>query len=329
MPVDFVARTIDHTAAAIEARTDLDGVLAPVREHARTILSRIRVKDLLHGTWLGHPLHPVLVDLPIGFWTTSFALDLFGGRAGRRFARESIALGVLSAPLAASAGVADWSETDGRDARVGAVHGALNLLATVAYTASWRRRRRQDDTVPFRVGAIAWSTVGMALATGSAALGGHLMTRRGVGIDRNADIELPSEWTDLHFETAPSAHGKKAKDVPTTFTLEGVDYFVPDAAEPRAMAVRCSHRGGPLNEGTTVDDCVECPWHGSRFRVADGHVVRGPATAPQPMLEVNFDADPPAARALTANPGPDFDLGFVVDAAAGVVVGEPVATRPE
>jgi nitrite reductase/ring-hydroxylating ferredoxin subunit len=53
-----------------------------------------------------------------------------------------------------------------------------------------------------------------------------------------------------------------------------------------AVHAQCAHAGGPLAEGALVGDAVECPWHGSRFRLADGHVVRGPAMYDQPAYEV-------------------------------------------
>jgi nitrite reductase/ring-hydroxylating ferredoxin subunit len=49
--------------------------------------------------------------------------------------------------------------------------------------------------------------------------------------------------------------------------------------------------GGELSSGGLFDrdldgGCLTCPWHGSMFRLADGSVARGPATAPQPAFEV-------------------------------------------
>ena len=55
----------------------------------------------------------------------------------------------------------------------------------------------------------------------------------------------------------------------------------------RALVDRCTHTGAPLREGELVDDCIQCPWHASRFSLDDGAVVRGPATRPQPAFEVH------------------------------------------
>jgi nitrite reductase/ring-hydroxylating ferredoxin subunit len=58
-----------------------------------------------------------------------------------------------------------------------------------------------------------------------------------------------------------------------------------DARQVHVFADRCSHMSGPLADGKLANGCVTCPWHGSVFRLSDGQVVRGPATAPQPVFE--------------------------------------------
>ena len=72
-----------------------------------------------HG-WLGHPLHPLLTDLPIGFWTSAFVLDLVGGPGSRDASRQLVAWGVVSAVPTAAAGLADWPGLD----RAGPAHRA-------------------------------------------------------------------------------------------------------------------------------------------------------------------------------------------------------------
>ena len=66
-----------------------------------------RVKDLLSGTWLGHPLHPMLTDLPIGFWTCSFVLDALGGERAEESSTTLVGMGVLAAVPTAVSG---WSD---------------------------------------------------------------------------------------------------------------------------------------------------------------------------------------------------------------------------
>ncbi len=62
--------------------------------------------NFLHGTWLGHPLHPVLSDVPLGAWTAALALDGIEAASGRRElgpgadAAITVGLGGVAAPAA-------------------------------------------------------------------------------------------------------------------------------------------------------------------------------------------------------------------------------------
>ncbi|MGE3177616.1 MAG: DUF2231 domain-containing protein, partial [Vicinamibacterales bacterium] len=102
-------------------------------------------KNALHGVWLGHPLHPVLTDVPIGAWTTALALDaqeaLTGDPAYGRAADFALGLGLVAALGAAVTGLTDWSETDGRARRAGLLHGLLNIGATALVATSYALRR--------------------------------------------------------------------------------------------------------------------------------------------------------------------------------------------
>lgn len=124
---------------------------------------------VLRGRWLGHPAHPMLTDLPIGFWTSAWILDLVGGRRTERAADTLVGLGVISAVPAVVTGWADWSTRSRRDRRIGVVHAVSNGLATSAFAASWLARRRGD-----RARGIALGHVGAAIASIGGALGGHL-----------------------------------------------------------------------------------------------------------------------------------------------------------
>ena len=86
----------------------LDAVAGPLRDRVADVLGSQPLKDALSGTWLGHPLHPLLTDLPIGFWTSAFTLDLLGGRRSRRAATHLVAWGVLTAIPTAASGASDW-----------------------------------------------------------------------------------------------------------------------------------------------------------------------------------------------------------------------------
>jgi nitrite reductase/ring-hydroxylating ferredoxin subunit/uncharacterized membrane protein len=237
------------------------------------------VKNILHGTWLGHPLHPALTDVPIGAWTAALALDAMESISGRRElgagADAAIAVGLVGAAGAAVTGLTDWSETDGRARKVGLLHGLLNVGATVLYTTSLVLRRKQK-----RNAGIGFAMLGYAVSNASAYLGGHLVFGEQIGVDHAAAQEMPKEFVPV-FSDAELREGEmKRADAGGVPVL-----LVRREGAVCALAHTCSHLGGPLSEGKLEGDVVQCPWHGSRFNVRDGSVVDGPATFPQPRFE--------------------------------------------
>lgn len=258
----------------LEAAGALDIVAKPLHRAVTSILRRGAVKDALHGVWLGHPLHPLLTDLPIGFWTSAWVLDLVGGRKAEPAADALVGLGVVSALPTAAAGAADWSELFEPERRTGAVHALANVAATALYGASFVARRRGN-----RASGVTLGMAGAAAATIGGFLGGHLSYRRAAGVNRAATAATTTEWSPADLEQAPT--GLSLGDLDGTPIVAATT----DDGET-ALADRCSHLGGPLHEGELVDGCVRCPWHGSTFRMHDGAVVRGPATAPQPAYEL-------------------------------------------
>lgn len=155
----------------IEETTALDLPGDALRSIVNQAIPSPEIKKLLAGEWLGHPLHPLLTDLPIGFWTSAWVLDLIGGRASRDASRRLVACGVLSATATIATGLSDWSDfEDPKRRRVGVVHGVANTAALVAYAASWRARHRGQQAR-----GVAWGMVGAAAATVGGYLGGHLV----------------------------------------------------------------------------------------------------------------------------------------------------------
>ena len=234
-------------------------------------------KNLAHGVWLGHPLHPVFTDIPVGAWTAALALDLAGnGDAGmRRAARYAIGVGLVGAVGSAVTGLTDWSETSGRSRRAGLVHGLLNVSATALFAASWMARR---DGAQSGGRLTAW--LGYAIAAGSAYLGGDLVYGQRIGVT-HAAIEEPEEFTEV-ARSSEVAEGsmKRAR-------AGDVDVLVARRRKRVcALAHPCSHMGGPLSEGTLNENSVVCPWHGSEFALDDGRVLNGPATQAQPTFDV-------------------------------------------
>ena len=261
---------------ALEGADQLDDVAGRIRHVAEHVVGPTPLRRPLSGTDLGHPSHPMFVQLPIGLWTSTLVLDLIGlGKT--KAARSLVGLGVLSALPAIASGISDWVDTDEAEARVGLVHATTNSIAVVCFSMSWWRRRG-------RHGGVFWSTLGVSLAGVGGFLGGHLAYSLGVGVDTNAFESGPDDWT--------AVRGSVPTEDLVSRTVQGVRVMVATTGEGRfALADRCSHRGGPLSEGTLDSGCVTCPWHGSRFELATGVPDRGPASVPQPVYENRVRAD--------------------------------------
>ncbi len=224
------------------------------------------VKDVLSGTWLDHPLHPMLTDLPIGFWTSAWVLDIVGGERDRDAARRLIGAGVVCALPAALSGAADWSDTEGASRRVGVVHAVVNSSALALYAGSWIARGRGHNR-----SGVALSWAGATFATVGGYLGGHLLAAMGVGVDRNAFAERIDDWTAACDEEALSERPIRVDVHGTAVLLVRGDDAI------RAIAATCPHRGAPLEEGVVDGDVVTCPWHASRFCLLDGTLIAGPS----------------------------------------------------
>jgi nitrite reductase/ring-hydroxylating ferredoxin subunit len=200
------------------------------------------------------------------------------------------------APTAAT-GLADWSELGDfrRPRRIGLVHASANAVTTLVYAASWRARARGDHGR-----GVVLALLGSAGLVVGGYLGGHLSYSEGVGVNRNADRSPePADWTDAGPAADVAEGGLHRVEVdgqPVLLTRRGDEVL--------AIGAVCSHYGGPLEEGelTAGGECVVCPWHASEFRLRDGAVARGPATAPQPLFEVRTDGDRLQVRAASLQP---------------------------
>ena len=236
-----------------------------------------QAKNLLHGVWLGHPLHPVFTDVPLGAWTTALALDAAAGEdAGmRRAATFAMGIGLAGAAGAAITGLTDWSETDGQSRRSGLIHGLLNVTATTLFAAAFAQRRRDSHD-----GGRSCAWAGYAIALGAAYLGGDLVYRQRIGVT-HADRELPQEFTAVMDSTALAENSMVRARAGGTDIL-----LVRQHGRVCALVHSCAHLGGPLSEGTLKDGSVVCPWHQSEFALDDGRVLNGPATHNQPCLVV-------------------------------------------
>ncbi|MCW2696758.1 MAG: Membrane protein of unknown function, putative 2Fe-2S ferredoxin domain [Modestobacter sp.] len=272
----------------------IDRAIEPARKAVNAVLRPQLVRDVLHGSWLGHPLHPVLAQVPVGTWVSAGVLDLVP--AARPAAAVLIGTGVAAAVPTALSGAADWSEQDIGVRRLGAVHAVANSVALGLYVGSLVARANGAGTL----GRVL-SYTGLGLAGASAAIGGHMSYAQSSGASHAATTArtLTHEWIDL------GPLDDLAEGRPTSRTGEGQGAPVPLAVVRRGHEVdvfisACSHLGGPLAEGTVEDvrghECLVCPWHGSAFDVGNGQPRRGPAANPQEKLDVRYEAGRVFAR---------------------------------
>ncbi|MBE1532597.1 Rieske (2Fe-2S) protein [Actinomadura algeriensis] len=259
----------------IEEMEAIDKIADPMAKVIQRMVRPRLVRNLLSGTNLGHPLHPVLTDVAIGAWSMSAVLDTVGGRDTEPAADLLMKVGVASAVPTALSGLNDWSDTLGPSRRVGWVHAMANSAALGLYVASLAMRARGDR----RAGKALGLAGGGVLAVGGY-LGGHLSFVQGVNVNHTAWQQGPDEWTPV-MDDAMIVDGE-----PRRVDADGVPVLLyRQDGRVNALSATCTHMGGPLDEGTFADGCVTCPWHGSTFRLDDGDIVRGPASTPQPHFE--------------------------------------------
>ena len=239
------------------------------------------LKTFVHGTWLGHPLHPVLTDIPIGAWTIAVLFDLSylieRSHGWVSAADVTIFIGLLAAIASAVAGYTDWSDTFGRERRVGIAHGLLNTFVILLYLISFILRVGGGS----RGLAILLAYAGYLVLLAAAFLGGDLVFGIGTGVNHHAWQEVPTKFTKVLLE-GQLANGLLIKAVAGDTPI--LLYKKRDTV--CAIGETCSHAGGPLSEGELDGNIVRCPWHGSRFDVCSGQVEGGPATISQVRYEV-------------------------------------------
>jgi nitrite reductase/ring-hydroxylating ferredoxin subunit/uncharacterized membrane protein len=233
------------------------------------------VKNALSGTWLGHRFHPLLVALPIGFWTGALLFDLVATRRARWAADTLVGAGIVAAVPTAAAGLSDWADAEPDGRRVGLVHASCNTLALLCYSSSLAAR-----LLGWRKAGVGLGLAGAAAISAGGYLGGHLSYVQAVGVEKKRFAGGPSSWTPV-LGSADLAEGAprvvRAGDTEVLLVREG--------DRLHALWAKCTHECGPLADGRFADGNVTCPWHGSTFRLADGKVVRGPAAASQPVYE--------------------------------------------
>ncbi len=244
-----------------------------------------RLRSLLNGTWFGHPLHPVITDVPITAWMLTALFDIIWlispthNTWAAYGAFVAVIVGLFGALGAIVTGFTDWSDTYGSERRVGLNHSIFNVSATILYLISFLLRLLAGPGDG--VAAAILGFVGLVCVLYAGYLGGEMVFTKGTGVNHTA-WETASEDYEavLPFEKVAEQklYRVTASGVPVVLLRQGEQVY--------AISATCPHAGGPLDEGPLQGDVVECPWHGSRFCIRDGRVLTGPATVNAPRYDV-------------------------------------------
>jgi nitrite reductase/ring-hydroxylating ferredoxin subunit len=207
-------------------------------------------------------------------------LDIVGQTAAADLALGATVVFML---LSALSGLADYSDTDGMARTRATTHAVLMVVALVILLVSLAMRAggAADRTVPVVLGII-----GLATVTAGAFVGGDVVYVFGNMVSRHAFRGPGTKW--IRLDLGDLADLTDLPDGAPVKLRAGINDLVVVRIGDRvhAMHAVCAHAGGPLDKGDVVDGCLQCPWHGSRFRLADGHVIRGPSVYDQPSYEI-------------------------------------------
>jgi nitrite reductase/ring-hydroxylating ferredoxin subunit/uncharacterized membrane protein len=274
MPVSTPLRPV---VDALEQAQALDSPAKAIGKIVRDLVPAGKPKEALSGTWLGHAVHPPLTDVVIGSFISASLLDVLDPDSTTASERL-IAVGLAAAIPTALTGAGDWADSEIADEgvrRVGIVHAGANVSALLLYAGSLAARRNGA-----RGRGAALALAGAAVLTVSGYLGGHMSYTRGVGPNQTAFDPGPEEWT------ATLASAELREGEPTAVVADETPVLLIRRGERiHALHDRCSHRGCSLSEGDLEGDVLTCACHGSEFDIKDGSVLRGPATAGQPVLD--------------------------------------------
>jgi uncharacterized membrane protein/nitrite reductase/ring-hydroxylating ferredoxin subunit len=251
------------------------------------------LKDFLEGKPLRHPLHPMLVHFPIGLFILSLLLDL-GSLAFPstpnlvRGAFYTMLLGIITALIAAVPGFVDYTDirSDHPGKRTATAHLTLNLIVVGLYGINLGVRSSTLDALRTPAGPLILSLVGIALLSVSGYLGGRLVYGEGISVGRHKR-QTPTPENTLHLTSGengdavfvPVPEADKLGDGETLrVEIDGeVLAIVKLDGNFYSFQEFCTHRFGPLSEGSFDGFNVQCPWHNSCFDVRTGKVTNGPA----------------------------------------------------
>jgi len=247
------------------------------------------LQDFFNGVWLGHSLHAVLVDVVVGAASAALLLDLlrvvFGVEGLETATTWVVGLAWVSGVGSIMTGLTDFKDTspDSATRDVAGLHGVINIVGTGGFAFSTMSRLNGDHDAGF------WGLViGYAVISLGAFIGGHVVYKYGYSINVNAFSrgKRAADFTAV----LPAAELPEHTPTKATFGSTAV-VLVRRGDVVHALKNTCSHAGGPLAEGKLGDGTIQCPWHGSVFRLVDGSVVHGPATSRQVSYRARINGD--------------------------------------
>ncbi len=271
----FVEKTLERVPALQEQGLKISRAVHQVVLGGGTPARKLA--DVLHGTWLGHPLHPILTAFVIGAWGPGAPSAVLPAVRGDDYAERVADTLATAGPAAAVptvvTGLADYSTVQKPAVSAPSLHAFLTDVNFALYLLSLRARRRG-----IRRCGVFYSSLAIALTVVSAWLGGYLVYSKKVGVD-HSKAQGPAEWTPA-LDTADLSDGE-----PKRVEVEGNPVLLyRQNGTVHAIGAVCNHAGGPLEKGT-FDGCyVQCPWHDSVFDMRDGRVAHGPAVRTQPRF---------------------------------------------
>jgi nitrite reductase/ring-hydroxylating ferredoxin subunit/uncharacterized membrane protein len=237
------------------------------------------LEDFLNGTWLGHSLHAVLVDVVIGGATAALFLDLlrviFGVTGLEDATSWIVGFAFLSALGAVVTGLTDYKDTspDSAQRDVAGLHGLINIVATIGFGLSLWLRLADSHDAGFWVLLVSYLVVSVG-----GYIGGHVVFKYGYMVNFNA-FSRGKRAADF---TPVAPMSDVPENTPTKVTFGATAIMLVRRGEVvYALKDTCAHAGGPLSQGTLEGDRITCPWHFSTFRINNGAVVHGPASSRQ------------------------------------------------
>jgi nitrite reductase/ring-hydroxylating ferredoxin subunit/uncharacterized membrane protein len=265
----------------------LDGLGDPLQSWINGVYSSAgangkRAKNFLNGTWLGHPLHPVITDVPIGAWVCTAVLDTAANFSDsddlRTAADVTLTTGLAAAIGAALSGWTDWSDTYGQERKVGLLHGVIMGSSLFTYAVALVVRL----TGARRAGMLLANT-GLALASAGAYLGGDEVYDLGYSVNHTAFNSGPGDFVAVLPESELAPDSPKQVDAGGRAVV-----LVRNSGQVYALDDTCVHAGCSLAGGQVEGRSIICPCHGSQFDLATGSVINGPATRHEPTLTVRL-----------------------------------------